>query len=265
MRNSYRLTKECRIQLRACGGGRGYPPIQNRHSDCRSTGAGATFAVADASEREVERKQKKATIRKILSGLPHVTATDLREALDDPSRFDTVRRLILRHTEWLPLEYYMSPKYTFRLNVSISRESRVDCFAGRLDTIGPRAHLYYLASPYRKAIDALGRPSPELRKLLGAIQNHVLILGRDLKKSHKLSIAKLFQSQLSGWTSMIGHYAFLKIYVIAGRRHHYQCAERHGHNIVVSRFNGEIQPTHPWHQTEFEMLTYDRILDAIAK
>jgi hypothetical protein len=206
-----------------------------------------------------------ASIRQITRGLPHATATRLREALDDPCRFDDVRALILKHTEWLPLEFHMAPVYTFKTDAPILGASRVDCFAGRLDSIGPRAHLYYLGSPYRAPIYRSGALSPQLRQLLGIIRLHRLLLGTDMRETHKLAPKKLFQAELRRWNRAFSCYTFLKIHLIVGRRNHYEGASGAARERIAAKINEELFPRKPSYGGEFEIMSYDRILDMIPK
>jgi hypothetical protein len=207
----------------------------------------------------------KASTRQIANGLPHATASELREALDDPSRFDDVRSLILKHTEWLPLEFYMAPVYTFKTDALISRGSRVDCFAGRLDTIGPRAYLYYLGSPYRAPIRRSGAASPELRELLLTICGHGFHLRNQIRETHQLAPKKLFRAELWQWKKTFQCYTSLKVHLIIGRRHHYEGAFGAARERIAAGINKDLFPREAYYGGGFEIMSYDRILEAIPK
>jgi hypothetical protein len=207
----------------------------------------------------------KRCVRQIASGLPQTTASQLREALDNPSRFDDVRALILKHTEWLPLEYYMALDYTFKTNALISAGSRADCFAGRLDTIGPRAYLYYLGSPYRTPIYRSGAPSPHLRELLVTICGHSLRLRTKMGETHQLAPKRLFRAELWGWRETFPYYTSLKVYVIIGRRRHYRGCLRAARERIVAEINKDLFPREPYYGGGFEIMSYDRILDTLSK
>jgi hypothetical protein len=209
--------------------------------------------------------QAKKCVRQITSGLPQTTASQLREALDDPSRFDDVRALILKHTEWLPLEYYMTLEYTFKTNALISAGSRVDCFAGRLDTIGPRAHLYYLGSPYRAPIYRSGLRSPHLRDLLITICAHSLRLRTEMRETHRLAPKRLFRNELWGWKKIFPCYTSLRVYLIIGRRHHYGGSLGAARERIAAEINKDLFPREPYYGGGFEIMSYDRILDTLSK
>jgi hypothetical protein len=207
----------------------------------------------------------KGCTRRITSGLPHATASQLREALDDPSRFDDVRALILKHKEWLPLEFYMAPVYTFKTNAPISRGSRVDCFAGRLDTIGPRAYLYYLGSPYRAPIYRSGAPSPQLRQMLLTICGHGVYLRNEMRENHQLAPNKLFRAELWEWRKTFPCYTSLKVHLIIGRRHHYVGDLGAARERLAATINKDLFPREAYYGGGFEIMSYDRILETIPK
>ena len=207
----------------------------------------------------------KASTLQIASGLLHATASQLREALDDPSRFDDVRELILKHTEWLPLEFHMAPVYTFRTDALISPGSRVDCFAGRLDTIGPRAYLYYLGSPYHAPIYRSGAPSPKLSQLLLTICGHGVRLRNEMRETHQLAPKKLFRAELWQWKKAFQCYTSLKVHLIIGRRHHYDGAFGAARERIAATINKDLFPGEAFYGGGFEIMSYDRILETIPK
>jgi hypothetical protein len=206
-----------------------------------------------------------AAARQIARGLPHATATELREALNAGSRWNDVRELILRHTEWLPIEYYMAPIYTYRTDVPVLSGSRIDCFAARLDTIGPRAYLYYLGSPYHKPIYASGKPSANLRQLLNTIRLHCEFLRQNIPQTHRLSPMKLLRAELNGWRTEFRHYTRLKVHVIIGRRDHYGGAAKAAREAIVGKVNERLFPREAFFGCALEMMSYDQILDAIRR
>ena len=206
-----------------------------------------------------------ATAREIARGLPQATATDLREALNDPSRFNDVRDLILCHIEWLPIEYFMAPIYTYRTDVPVVKGSRIDCFAARLDTIGPRAYLYYLGSPYHKPIYASGKPSPKLHQMLNTIRLHRIVLGRDIRQTHQLAPGKLFRAELTDWKKVFRYYTSIKIHLIVGRRDHYNDAAKAAREAIIAKINEELFPRQAFFGGGLEIMSYDQILDAIRR
>src|SRR6185437_9400424 len=188
------------------------------------------------------RSSSTAAARKLARGLPPAAGAKLREALNDRSRFDEVRKLLLQHTEWLPIEYRMRPVYTYKRNALALRGSRIDCFAGRLDTIGPRACLYYFGSPYSKPIYASGALAPGLQKLLNVVRDHRAMLGRELRGNHGLAPKNVFSAEAHEWKEIQSHYTLLKIHIIVGRRAHLDQEAKVTREHIVSSMNEELFP-----------------------
>jgi hypothetical protein len=208
--------------------------------------------------------------RKIAHGLPQATASEFREALSDRSRFKDVQKLIGRHTEWLPIRYMTSDFYIYRTGVSVVKGSRIDCFAAVTDTIGPRAELYYLGSPYEKPIYASGKASPELREMLDKIRRDCMALRRITPRTRNLSPEELFRTELRRacrWPRILRHYYWLEIHLIVGRRDHYGDTAKTARGAIVAKFNQELFPNQELVRKQsgrLEMMSYDRILDAIG-
>jgi hypothetical protein len=194
--------------------------------------------------------------------LPERASAELRSALGNDSDFDSVRRLILTHPEWLPMEAYMSKWYSFRIEPTITTESTVDCFAARLDTPGPRAILIYLASPYERPFSASGGARPHLRKTLAKIRLHIDFLRRELPAEHLLAPPTLFAAEAHGWKFIAPRYTGFRVYVIAGRRTHYQGAMLNIRNSFVAKSSADLFPDDKHRLCGFEMLSYDRLLEA---
>ncbi|PTT91704.1 hypothetical protein DBR42_03355, partial [Pelomonas sp. HMWF004] len=160
----------------------------------------------------------------IASVLPDRAVTELKIALSDESQFDKVRALILAHPEWLPMEHHMANYYSFRVLPDVCENSPVDCFAARLDTPGPRAILVYLTSPYEGPFSASGGARPHLRRALSKIRLHTEFLGKGLPATHALAPPILFAAEAHQWKYILPQYTGFRVYVVAGRRKHYQGA-----------------------------------------
>lgn len=198
----------------------------------------------------------------IASVLPDRAVAELKSALSDESEFDKVRALILAHPEWLPMEYHMASYYSFRVLPEISGKSPVDCFAARLDTPGPRVILVYLTSPYDGPFSASGGARPHLRKALSKIRLHTDFLGRDLPATHALAPPILFAAEAHEWEYIVPRYTGFRVYVVAGRRKHYQGAMLKARNSFVAKTNAELFPNDKNRHCTFEVLSYDRLLEA---
>lgn len=210
-----------------------------------------------------DHRNPAATARAVARGLPQANAAELDAALHDSTRLNDVRDLILRHTEWLPIEFCMAPEYIYKTDVSIVKAARIDCFAGRLDTIGPRAYLYYLGSPYHKPIYSSGKPSPRLRQMLNSIRAHCCFLRSNIPPTHQLAPQKLFRRELESWRKVFSDYRSLKVHVIVGRRDHYRDATKDAREAIVAKLNEELFPEKAFLGSGVEMMSYDRILDGI--
>lgn len=208
----------------------------------------------------------KALARQIAQGLPHATASELGKALADTSRFNDVKDLILQHAEWLPIEFHMAAHYAYRTKVKILNGSQVDCFAGRIDTMGPRACLYYLGSPYHKPIKASGQPSAQFRELLDTIRIHSKFLSQGIRQTHQLAPKKFFRADRWQWKKDFGVYTVLRINVIIGRRQHYQGTAKTARQRIISEISKEMFcPVDYALGGGFEIMSYDRILETIAR
>jgi hypothetical protein len=198
----------------------------------------------------------------IASVLPAKAVAELKSALTNESDFDKVRTLVLAHPEWLPMEAYMASHYTFRIFPEIAGNSRTDCFAARLDTPGPRAILVYLTSPYERPFSASGGARPHMRKALSKIQLHTDFLRRDLPATHALAPPILFAAEAHEWKYIVPRYTGFRVYVVAGRRAHYQGAMLNARNSFVAKTNAELFPKDEHRLCTFEVLSYDRLLEA---
>ncbi len=202
--------------------------------------------------------------RQVARGLPQATATALRDALNDRSRFGDVRDMILAHTEWLPIEYHMANIYTYKTKTLVWKESLVDIFAARLDTVGPRAYLYYLGSPYHRPISVSGNPNLRLQQMLDAVRCDSAVLRNDMHRTHRLAPGRLFHSELSDWKKVFPHYNSIKANLIVGRRVHYDDKAEAGRAAIVSEINRELFPREAYLGSGVEIMSYDRILESIG-
>jgi len=197
----------------------------------------------------------------IASILPDRAVAELSSALSSGSDFNKVRDLVLAHPEWLPMEAHMSNWYSFRVEPEVVADSTVDCFAARLDTPGPRAILVYLTSPYERPFSASGGARPHLRKSLSKIRRHTDFLRRKLLATHPLAPPTLFAAEAHSWKYILPWYTGFRVYVIAGRRVHYQGAMLEVRNSFVAKANTELFPYDELRLCAFEVLSYDRLLE----
>jgi hypothetical protein len=197
----------------------------------------------------------------VAAGLPTPAVTSLRAALEDPSRFADVRRLILSHPEWLPMEYAMAHTYTIKVDVPIEPAFMVDCFAARLDTPGPRAILYYLASPYRSPFSRSA--SPELLKIADKIRRHSIALTSRLPDDHVVVPPKLFEAESHNWHYILPRYTRLNCNIVVGRRKHFRGLAAGVNRDLFRKHVGESIFGNPSFDGNIEIMTYDRLLDGL--
>lgn len=206
-----------------------------------------------------------AAAEAIASVLPERASSALAMALGDESQFDTVRRLVLSHPEWLPMESYMSRWYTFRTDAALTEGSSIDCFAARLDTPGPRAILVYLTSPYHSPFSRSGGARPHLRRTMATLRDHVARLSSDMPSDHPLFPPVLFAPEAHAWKYIVHRFTGLRVYVIAGRRTHYQGAQLNVRNRFIAKTTVDLFPHDRHCLSGFEVLSYDRVLEAALR
>lgn len=201
-----------------------------------------------------------ACVSAISTALPESSVSKLSSALETESQFENVKKLLLTHPEWFPMESHMAKWYSFRIEPEITANSTVDCFAARLDTPGPRAILVYLTSPYERPFSASGGARPHMRKLMSRIRLHTEFLKRDILSSHPLAPPTLFASEAKGWKQIIPRYTSFRTYVLAGRRSHYVGSALSARNSFVAKANADLFPN-DHHRSALEVLSYDRLIE----
>ena len=203
---------------------------------------------------------REASARRLVADLPSTAVAQFLEALQEPSRVSQVRALLLRHAEWLPIDGFSYSHYELRTDVPIDSDTRVDLFAGRLDSSGPRAWLYYLGSPYNIPISGSGAPSNELLHLLRVARRHCSVLHGGLQRSHPLAPPTLLHEHVRASGPIADFYASFHVRLIVGRRIHYRGAAnevRQKIHLGAKEHFAELGLN-----CDVEVLSYDRLLDA---
>jgi hypothetical protein len=80
-----------------------------------------------------------------------------------------------------------------------------------------------------------------------------------------LAPKKLFREELADWRRTFRFYSVLKVHIIAGRRDHFCGKANDGRKRIISRMNQELPQTARVFGAGLEIMSYDRILDGIAK
>jgi hypothetical protein len=187
--------------------------------------------------------------------LPAQSLSKIRSYLEDSACEDLLVSELLEHPEWLPIEYDMADQYAYRKRPRVLRKSPVDYFAARMDSIGPRAFLYYFGSAYRSPISSSGFLSPELNALVKTVTSHVTTLCRPLRPTHSLAPGKLFQDTAWQWRAIGESYVDLRVQLVVGRRSHYGAPENEARRQLTSALNVIFAPS-----VVVEMMSYDRFL-----
>ncbi|WP_319240197.1 toll/interleukin-1 receptor domain-containing protein [uncultured Propionivibrio sp.] len=198
-------------------------------------------------------------INAIIEALPQTALNSLRLALDDSGRFEKVRSLILQHAEWLPIEFAMARYYSMRPNTVILPDSPVDFFAARLDTPGPRASLYYLCSPTESPVSSSGGARPHIRKTLTKVRRHLNFLSHPIPSEHELAPTSLFAAEAHKWRMIPPRYTQFSVYLIAGRRHHYEGRALAAREAILGKANRMICQDVKF-EARLDLMSYDRLL-----
>lgn len=195
----------------------------------------------------------------IVETLPQAALESLHQALGDPSQFERAKVLITQHVEWLPMEFRMSHLHTIRINATIFPDSPVDCFAGRLDTPGPRAILYYLCSPTDSPISPSGGARPHIRQVLAKVRSHLDYLSRPMPSEHILAPPTLFASEAHEWRMVPPRYTEFTVHILAGRRRHYDGRALAARELIVAKANRAIFRGANF-RGQLDLMSYDRVL-----
>lgn len=195
----------------------------------------------------------------IAAGLPDQTLANIRTWLTEPEpgHEEAIKAGILDHPEWFPIEFRMAADYAYARHVSVRPGSVIDCFAGRVDSIGPRAYAYYLASPYQEPISSTGAVSSPLRALMRRVCSDLKTLTSILPRTHPLSPIEVLKSVTLGW-SHFDSYADVQVYVVAGRRTHYLGATENSRRASLA---AAAIPLRAIGRARVEIMSYDRLLE----
>lgn len=71
----------------------------------------------------------------------------------------------------------------------------------------------------------------------------------------------MFAPEAHRWKYILPRYTGFLVYVVAGRREHYQGAMLKARNSFVAKTNAELFPDDEYRLSTFEVLSYDRLLD----
>jgi hypothetical protein len=201
-------------------------------------------------------------IRQLSAALLAAAAMQLENYLQQAGELENVQRLIKVHPEWLPIEYWMRPEYSFVFDVAISGSRLVDVFTARMDSVGARAYLYYLGDYSQKPFLVDGAPVSDLAKLRATACSHALNIRRPLPSGHRLSPANIFESERNKWRAIGPYYKQLTIRVLFGRRTHYEGINAEFREKFVNQFLDTRRTFSPM-TVGFELLSYDRIIDGV--
>lgn len=209
--------------------------------------------------------QSKERLEALRLALPETALANLRSALGNGKRLSDVKAILQSHCEWLPIEVWMRPEYIYQKSVAIRGDFPVDVFAGRMDSIGPRAFLYYFG-PYEEApFDQNGLPHRDIAITSEIIGGHVAHLFVGLPTNHPLAPSNLFNYEADHWRDLPDSYASVYVYFVFGRRHHL--------NDEVNALRKSVRENmlNSWRKytssidISLELLTYDRLIGAAEK
>jgi hypothetical protein len=85
------------------------------------------------------------------------------------------------------IEWNMHLHYLYVQSADTSAGRTIDYFAARMDSIGLRAYLYYLGSPYREPFGASGAPTESTCALVERIKRDVDWLLNEMPDGHALA------------------------------------------------------------------------------
>ncbi len=195
-------------------------------------------------------KSPAETVSAIVRGLPSTAKAELIQALDAPGDNSQIRALIQAHVEWLPIEYFMSPDYQFIADLHIAGRRRVDCFAARLDSGGPRAYLYYFGPPQPQAGD--------LDALVEDVRQCCTFLSRAMPSKHRVNPRRLFRAERKDWRLIHNYYAEANCTIYVGRR-------TEGDPPALSQQLVEAALSELPRRYGIAVASYDRLLSAIPE
>jgi hypothetical protein len=159
----------------------------------------------------------------------------------------------------------MADTYIYQTDARICPGCPADCFAARMDTIGPRAVLYYFATPYVQPIDANGKLSEQLSRILRKIRLHKLKLFFFLNSKDQFLPRKLFKNEARDWAAFPRFYTVVDFYVFAGRRKHFTRSISAARQNLTASVNKELACSRIFHEARFHMKSYDSILEQAQK
>jgi hypothetical protein len=205
-----------------------------------------------------DRRSLDTLVDKIANALPVRAISEIRRLATKPSYDAEITRYVLRHVEWLPMEFRMAAEYVYKRKVRIASTQPVDVFAARMDSFGPRACLYYLGSAFYKPISANGTISARLRDIIQRANGDMARLTQPLASAHSVSPRRLLREKAAEWKNVQDSYARLCTYIVAGRSHHYGPNE--------NRVRTEIECSHPvTSRLRIEIMSYDRLFKSAAQ
>lgn len=207
----------------------------------------------------------------IAAALPALPGVRLRLALDDPSSFLEVRRLILQHPEWLVGS--SSDSDPVETDVAMTPDSNIDCVTGDIGTVGCRAVLYYLASPYVSPLAPSGVLDAGIQELIAQVAKHVDLLSHVMPETHPLAPLNFLTEQVTPLMSRarLFRYDWIDVRVIAGRRVHFDP------DVLEAKVAFEAQVTSDLRRNyfgvgefrprgaRFELMSYDRVIDSMQR
>ena len=200
-------------------------------------------------------------IERLRAALPDTSLAELKIALEEPGGIDRIRAVLQRNVEWLPIEFWMRPEYYVVKDAHVLGPNKVDVFAARMDSVGPRAFMYYFGGHTTPPFSSGGDPSRELESMCFMAARHLRRISKPLHARDPLAPCNLFESEKSDWRELGRVYRQISIYLITGRRSHFVMnGQSKGRVKFIAEKIKIWRVIYGQMTVNLDILTYDRIV-----
>jgi hypothetical protein len=186
---------------------------------------------------------------RLVKELPSAALRQFADALAMPGNFDTIRALLRKHPNWLPMEYGLPSEHLVRYAIDMAPHGFIDCFVDKPD-ISPQGAgcLYYFASPYESPVTIEGELTGEVKGILDCAREHVKLLREEGREA--------LEAGRRNWEVNLVGLAFnrysVSVRIIAGQRHFNQ--RQHDTQALLRSWG-----------LNAELLSYTRLLQMNAR